>query len=223
MPLPWRVAKSIETLRTELNELFPTRSRLSDGTVGDTRHANKNSDHNPWVRDGKTGVVTALDITHDPVHGLDSEELAEALIESRDNRIKYIISNRKIISGVQGPQPWIWRKYGGSNPHSKHIHISVEDNKNLYDDDRSWNLEIGKPSPHIPPSPPATMVLLKKGDKKKKDVMELQKLLNKHGFDLKVDGDFGTSTDRAVRRFQQTNGLYADGKVGPYTWEKLRS
>jgi peptidoglycan hydrolase-like protein with peptidoglycan-binding domain len=36
-----------------------------------------------------------------------------------------------------------------------------------------------------------------------------------------VDGVFGAGTDDAVRRFQQDQGLGADGIVGSLTWEKL--
>ncbi|MFF7072026.1 peptidoglycan-binding protein [Streptomyces pseudovenezuelae] len=48
-------------------------------------------------------------------------------------------------------------------------------------------------------------------------VTELQSLLNHHGADLAVDGDFGPLTDSAVRDFQSEKGLSVDGHVGPNT------
>lgn len=55
-------------------------------------------------------------------------------------------------------------------------------------------------------------------------VRELQTLLNRAGFDCgTVDGSFGARTAQAVRSFQQSRGLTADGVVGPRTWSALGS
>lgn len=64
-------------------------------------------------------------------------------MSSRDSRIKYIISNGRIISGTDGPSPWVWRRYTGTNPHSRHVHISVKASKSAYDDTQPW--KIGGP------------------------------------------------------------------------------
>ena len=142
--MPWRLAKSLDTLRSQLNEAYPDRRKSSDGTIGDEAHASRSSDHNPWVKDGRIGVVTAIDFTHDPERGVNSHKLAEALIASRDERIKYVISNKKICSStrVGGAPAWKWRPYTGSNPHSKHMHLSVKADKASYDDTEKWNLNF---------------------------------------------------------------------------------
>jgi peptidoglycan hydrolase-like protein with peptidoglycan-binding domain len=38
---------------------------------------------------------------------------------------------------------------------------------------------------------------------------------------LKIDGVFGPIVEAAVKQFQQSEGLTADGVVGPQTWAKL--
>ena len=39
----------------------------------------------------------------------------------------------------------------------------------------------------------------------------------------KVDGSIGPKTKKAIREFQEQNGLRADGKVGAKTWTKLQT
>ncbi len=53
------------------------------------------------------------------------------------------------------------------------------------------------------------------------DVETVQKLLNKHGYGLVVDGDFGGGTHKAVVDFQEKKGLVVDGKVGDNTFAEL--
>ncbi len=60
-----------------------------------------------------------------------------------------------------------------------------------------------------------------KSNSRGEQVKALQRLLVGYGYDLKVDGAFGTITDRHVRSFQRKNGLSADGIVGTKTWQKL--
>jgi hypothetical protein len=52
-------------------------------------------------------------------------------------------------------------------------------------------------------------------------VREIQTGLNRLGYSLDVDGDFGPATDDAVRKFQEANDLEIDGQVGPITWRAL--
>jgi hypothetical protein len=124
-------------LRVQINGAFPTRDKKSDGSIGDAKHASRKSDHNPWLKDSRgQGVVTAIDITHDP-KTLDCNKLADVLFESRDPRIKYLIWNRKITT----PDKAGWKKYTGANAHSHHLHVSVSSDPRLYDGKGEWDLD----------------------------------------------------------------------------------
>ena len=52
----------------------------------------------------------------------------------------------------------------------------------------------------------------------------LQTLLLENGYGLPkygADGDFGSETENAVKKYQRENGLKVDGIAGPATWGKL--
>jgi len=138
----WRLAKSIISLRKQIYLQAPMRSKAFDGTIGDSAHQMVQSDHNPWVWDHflKIGVVTAVDITHDPQNGCDCHAIARSLQENKDIRIKYIIWDRRIFSSYSedGIESWAWRSYDGKNPHQSHIHISVSSNLDLADLVTPW-------------------------------------------------------------------------------------
>jgi hypothetical protein len=67
----------------------------------------------------------------------------------------------------------------------------------------------------------ATLPTLRKGSQGA-SVEYLQQRLNAKGYQLKADGDFGSSTDKAVRQFQAGQGLMVDGVVGGRTWTALQ-
>lgn len=54
-------------------------------------------------------------------------------------------------------------------------------------------------------------------------VSTLQLALNKSGYGLLVDADFGPLTQDAVKAYQYAHGLTVDGVVGPATWSQLNS
>ena len=122
--------KSLATLLSQVNQEWPSRNKASDGLIGDAAHQATKSEHNP----NSAGVVTAMDITHDPANGADMNRLAEALTTSGDTRVWYVIFNRRIWEAGK------WKPYNGANPHDKHLHISVNQSPYSYDDPSSWSI-----------------------------------------------------------------------------------
>ncbi len=124
---------AIAVLR-QATALKPTRNKLSDGLLPSAAHAkaSPNSDHN-------TGL--AVDLTHDPKNGIDCAEIFEKLKE--DERVSYLIFNKKIWSrdkARSGNRP-----YTGSNPHTKHLHISINASKS--NDTSPWFWWLNQPNP----------------------------------------------------------------------------
>ena len=66
---------------------------------------------------------------------------------------------------------------------------------------------------------------IRRGDRGEK-VRIMQGLLKELGYDIGsagVDGDFGSATETALKKFQRANGLSVDGVCGPKTWAALLS
>ena len=190
----WRLAKSLIKLREQINAAHPDRSKVSDGTIGDPAHAARKSDHNPNAQ----GIVTAFDITHDPENGVNGWQLSQWA--AADPRTKYVIWTGKIFKARTGQ----WEDYRGSNPHNKHVHVSVLADK--CDDESSWKLNGG-----------LVRSTLRRGDTGT-SVQDLQRKLG-----IKTDGSFGPDTEKAVREFQSAHGLVVDGVAGKDTWKALDS
>jgi len=112
--------------------LVPKRKKASDGLLPSAAHVKTNptSDHN-------TGL--AVDLTHDPKNGIDCAVIFEKLKE--DERVKYLIFNKKIWARDKaraGNRP-----YTGSNPHDKHLHISI--NPDSANDTSPWFWWLNQP------------------------------------------------------------------------------
>ena len=103
-------------LLRQATAIAPKRMKASDGLLPSAAHlkASPSSDHN-------TGL--AVDLTLDPKNGIDCELIFEKLKE--DERVAYLIFNKKIWSRQRRKEGN--RKYSGSNPHTKHLHISIND------------------------------------------------------------------------------------------------
>jgi len=105
----WRLARSLEVLLHEMNAVAPNRSKASDGTIGDFRHQEEQSDHNP----NPEGVVCALDLTQDPAHGADMGRVSEYLLTHPRPALRYVIFNRRISERDHGRA---WQPYHGVSP-----------------------------------------------------------------------------------------------------------
>lgn len=129
MARPRLVAGGV-TLRDQVNKKWPSRSKRSDGWIGDSAHQARNSDHNP----DKNGWVHAIDIDHNFLGSNrgapEAERFANQLIqlarEGKDSgRLKYVVYNNRIASGTHRNQYWTWR--AGNWGHTQHIHVSFTD------------------------------------------------------------------------------------------------
>jgi hypothetical protein len=119
---------AIAVLR-QATALWPGRGKASDGLLPSQSHITQspNSDHN-------TGF--AVDLTHDAVNGPDCAKIFKQL--QKDKRVKYLIFRGVIWSPEKGS-----RNYTGSNPHNKHLHISVKEK--FGDDTSDWFPWVGEP------------------------------------------------------------------------------
>lgn len=143
--MAWRLAISLDTLRDEVDGFAPNRSRISDGTIGDPAHATRASRHNP----NRYGVVTALDLTHDPAGGCDIHAFARRHVHDPHPELAYIISNAQVAKRSTG---FRWDPYTGTNEHRKHAHFAVgvgpdSDPLPPYDSVLSWGFSLPAPSP----------------------------------------------------------------------------
>jgi len=115
-PVAKRATPAAIAVLRQATAISPSRKKASDGLLPSAAHQvqSPNSDHN-------TGF--AVDLTHDPKHGIDCFDIFEKLKE--DARVKYLIFQGKIWSKERAKQGN--RVYSGSNPHNKHLHISIND------------------------------------------------------------------------------------------------
>jgi hypothetical protein len=122
---------AIAVLR-QATAISPSRMKASDGLLPSQAHIhqNPNSDHN-------TGL--AVDLTHDPKHGIDCVDIFEKLKE--DVRVEYLIFKGKIWSKARAKEGN--RKYTGSNQHNKHLHISIK--PELSKDTSPWFWWLNQP------------------------------------------------------------------------------
>ena len=123
-------APAAKAVLKQATSLFPKRNKASDGLLPSKAHLKQSpaSDHN-------TGF--AVDLTHDPVNGVDCKDIYEKL--QQDKRVKYLIFKGKIWSAQNGELT-----YKGINQHNKHLHISIK--VTCGEDTSPWFPWLGKPT-----------------------------------------------------------------------------
>ena len=123
-------APAAKAVLKQATSLFPKRNKASDGLLPSKAHLKQSpaSDHN-------TGF--AVDLTHDPVNGVDCKDIYEKL--QQDKRVKYLIFKGKIWSAQNGELV-----YKGINQHNKHLHISIK--TTCGEDTSPWFPWLGKPT-----------------------------------------------------------------------------
>jgi hypothetical protein len=127
-PIAKQPTKAAISVLRQATALRPNRDKASDGLLPSAAHIkqNPNSDHN-------TGY--AVDITHDPVFGINGHEVYEHL--KSDKRVKYLIFKGEIWTPEKGDH-----KYTGPNQHDHHVHISIKDE--CGSDTSPWFAWMGK-------------------------------------------------------------------------------
>jgi hypothetical protein len=132
MKIAKRATPAALAVLRQATALKPSRKKASDGLLPSAAHQKQSptSDHN-------TGL--AVDLTHDPKHGIDCAEIFEQLKD--DKRVEYLIFNGKIWSKARAKEGN--RKYTGSNQHTKHLHISIKEE--LSKDTSPWFWWMNQP------------------------------------------------------------------------------
>lgn len=206
----WRDAQSLVTLRNEVRTVAPG---TTFWTIGDEAHKLSWSDHNP---NQCCSVVCAADILSNA--GLNLDWLVQKLIASNHPALKYIIYRNQIWFPQVG-----WQAYRGM--YHSHVHVSVGDGPDgrstgPYDDTSPWGISNstqppGGNMPDTIASRIAAGKMLRQGDQGDA-VWELQVRIGHT-----PSGIFDAATTSAVKNWQASHGLAADGVVGPMTWGKL--
>ncbi len=136
--MAWSLVPALKELREQVNFVAPNRDKDSDGIIGDYRHSQSTSSHNPddtaqdnaeWDSDSDSRQeVRALDLDVDfRQPGITARRLVDHLRHYAKAGvfwwIRYIIYDNTMYHRRNGFAP---SAYNGSNPHDKHVHINNE-------------------------------------------------------------------------------------------------
>jgi hypothetical protein len=197
-------------LAEEFDTIGPRRDTASDGSIGDTAHKSRSSNHN---RDDATGSKTpqsdsdgrpdirAIDVDDSGpwLNGADMNKATELIVgrcrSGVENRLVEVIYNRRAAYASNG---WKWIAYNGANAHTEHAHFGAKaDTGRLENDRRPWGLveKWGGDGD----------MLVKKGDTGE-GVKYWQYVLTDLGYPTTTDGIYGSSMERTVNRYRLEKG-----------------
>lgn len=138
--MAWRNSPILVPLIDEVKAKNPG---MTVYTIGDAAHQAEPSDHNPDEWD----FVCAADfMIGGSFTAADAEYLFDritAIIRGTDARPAYVIYNRRIVSNTISPG--VIRGYGGTDPHTNHVHVSVVHGSNPHPTD-SWGIYPAPPT-----------------------------------------------------------------------------
>jgi hypothetical protein len=129
----WVLVADLGSLRNEFNVLSPGRDKASDGSIGDTAHAEESSDHNPdetgttpYEDPDNINEVHAIDVDSDlRKPGWDMQRCVDIIVgrhkNGEDSRLQNVIYNHRIWSRSWG---WTAHSYTGTSAHTEHAHFS---------------------------------------------------------------------------------------------------
>lgn len=135
-------------------------------------------------------------------------------------RLEWMIENVRKFGfswEVVPEEPWHLRYTEGDNPPAAVVEYVTK---------RDGQAPAAAPAaPVAAPNPNAkeqakAMPVITKGNRGQA-IKQAQRLLSKHGFECKDDGDFGPKTQAIVKSFQLSRGIEASGDVDLLTWEAL--
>lgn len=213
---PWTLSLAGFSLVAEI-EAWQPQPRPLDGTVASQTHDanNPSSDHRPKPYDGP-GIVRAVDVGEfDPEGNI----LVDALVESRDPRLRYIIHEGQIWRAYDhavGPA-WTPHPYTGPNDHPSHVHISLDWNHDA--DGSPWNLQLGGAMPLLPlklgdgyKTPQPDKGIIEVRPEKQEDVEMFQDMLDRaYGTSLTRDGKYGPAVVEVVKEYVGGDGTNVGG------------
>lgn len=136
-------------------------------------------------------------------------------------RLEWLIANVRKFGfswEVVPEEPWHLRYTEGDNPPAAVVEYIAKSGGET-PTQPATPAQVSTPNPNAKEQAKA-MPVITKGNKGQA-IRQAQRLLSKHGFECKDDGDFGPKTQAIVKSFQLSRGIEASGNVDLLTWEAL--